>query len=167
MGQTSYPPDIVTYNCFLKVLCDNRNSEEALCLYQKMNEVGCSPSVQTYNMLIVMFFKIGEPDGAFEAWREMERRGCARDTDTYCVVIEGLFGCNSTKDAISLLEQVLNTGRKLPFKKFDAFLKELSAVGDLRAIDRLSEQMRKFYNPAMARCFAVNQKRRSMNLRGR
>ncbi|KAG6421043.1 hypothetical protein SASPL_117592 [Salvia splendens] len=101
MGQTSYPPDIVTYNCFLKVL-------------------------------------IGEPDGAVEAWREMERRGCARDTDTYCVMIEGLFGCNNTKDAISLLEEVLNMGMKLPFKKFDSFLKELSAVGDLRAIGRLS-----------------------------
>ncbi|XP_047949885.1 pentatricopeptide repeat-containing protein At1g73400, mitochondrial [Salvia hispanica] len=167
MGQTSYPPDIVTYNCFLKVLCDNRNSEEALRLFRKMNEVGCSPSVQTYNMLIVLFFKIGEPDGAFEAWREMERRGCARDTDTYCVMIEGLFGCNNTKDAISLLEEVLNMGMKLPFKKFDAFLKELSAVGDLRAIGRLSAQMRKFYNPAMARRFAVTQKRRSMSLRGR
>ncbi|XP_042025126.1 pentatricopeptide repeat-containing protein At1g73400, mitochondrial-like [Salvia splendens] len=167
MGQTSYPPDIVTYNCFLKVLCDNRNSEEALRLYQKMNEVGCSPSVQTYNMLIVLFFKIGEPNGAFEAWGEMERRGCARDTDTYCVMIEGLFGCNNTKDAISLLEEVLNMGLKLPFKKFDAFLKELSAVGDLRAIGKLSAQMRKFYNPAMARRFAVTQKRRSMSLRGR
>ncbi|XP_057768325.1 pentatricopeptide repeat-containing protein At1g73400, mitochondrial-like isoform X2 [Salvia miltiorrhiza] len=167
MGRTSYPPDIVTYNCFLKVLCDNRNSEEALRLYQKMIEVGCTPSVQTYNMLIVMFFKIGESDGAFEAWREMERRGCARDTDTYCVMIEGLFGCNNTRDAISLLEEVIDRGMKLPFKKFDTFLKELSAVGDLRAISRLSEQMRKFYNPAMARRFAVNQKRKSMSLRAK
>ncbi|KAH6786512.1 Pentatricopeptide repeat superfamily protein [Perilla frutescens var. hirtella] len=165
MGRTSYPPDIVTYNCFLKVLCDNKNSEEALRLYQKMIEVGCMPSVQTYNMLIVMFFKIGETDGAFEAWNEMERRGCARDTDTYCVMIEGLFGCNNTKDAISLLEEVINRGLKLPYKKSDTFLMQLSAVGDLRAIHRLSEHMRKFCNPAMARRFALNQKRKSMSMR--
>lgn len=167
MGQTSYPPDIVTFNCFLKVLCDNENSKEALRLYKKMMEVGCKPSVQTYNMLIEMFFKIGEADGAFEAWNEMERRRCARDIDTYCMMIEGLFGCDKTREASSLLEEVIDRGMKLPYKKFDTFLMQLSAGGDLRAIHRLSEHMRKFYNPAMARRFALNQKRKSMSLRGK
>ncbi|KAK4433804.1 Pentatricopeptide repeat-containing protein, mitochondrial [Sesamum alatum] len=167
MGRTGYPPDIVTYNCFLKVLCDNKDNDEALKLYQKMIDVGCMPSVQTYNILIVMFFRIGDSEGAFETWNEMDRRGCARDTDTYCVMIEGLFGCSNTKDAIYLLEQVINRGMKLPYKKFDTFLMQLSAVGDLQAIHRLSEHMRKFYNPAMARRFALNQKRKSMSLRGK
>lgn len=167
MGKTNYPPDIVTFNCFLKVLCDNENSEEALRLYRKMMEVGCKPSVQTYNMLLEMFFKIGEVDGAFEAWDEMERRGCARDVDTYCVMIEGLFGCDKTREASSLLDEVIDRGMKLPYKKFDTFLMQLSAGGDLRAIHRLSEHMHKFYNPAMARRFALNQKRKSMSLRGK
>ncbi|KAL0432950.1 UNVERIFIED_CONTAM: Pentatricopeptide repeat-containing protein, mitochondrial [Sesamum latifolium] len=167
MGRTGYPPDIVTYNCFLKVLCDNKDSDEALKLYQKMIDVGCMPSVQTYNILILMFFRIGDPEGAFETWNEMDRRGCPRDTDTYCVMIEGLFGCSNTRDAIYLLEQVIDRGMKLPYKKFDTFLMQLSAVGDLQAIHRLSEHMRKFYNPAMARRFALNQKRKSMSLRGK
>ncbi|KAK4387944.1 Pentatricopeptide repeat-containing protein, mitochondrial [Sesamum angolense] len=167
MGRTGYPPDIVTYNCFLKVLCDNKDSDEALKLYKKMIDVDCMPSVQTYNILILMFFRIGDPEGAFETWNEMDRRGCPRDTDTYCVMIEGLFGCSNTRDAIYLLEQVINRGMKLPYKKFDTFLLQLSAVGDLQAIHRLSEHMRKFYNPAMARRFALNQKRKSMSLRGK
>jgi len=29
-GNVGYPPGIVTYNCFLKVLYENKNSEEAL-----------------------------------------------------------------------------------------------------------------------------------------
>lgn len=165
MGRTSYPPDIVTYNCFLKVLCDNKNSVEALSLYKKMIEGGCIPSVQTYNILIEMFFMIGDSDGAFETWDEMDKRGCARDTDTYCVMIEGLFGCDNAKDASVLLEEVINRRMKLPYKKFDTFLMQLSQVGDLRSIHRLSEHMRGFYNPAMARRFAVNQKRRSKGLR--
>ncbi|KAK6122900.1 hypothetical protein DH2020_043366 [Rehmannia glutinosa] len=165
MGRTGYPPDIVTYNCFLKVLCDNKNNDEAIRLYQKMIEMGCMPSVQTYNILIEMFFRIGDPDGAFETWDEMDRRGCARDTDTYCVMIEGLFGCSNTRDAMFLLEQVINRGMKLPYKKFDSFLMELSAIGDLQAIHRLSDHMKKFYNPAMARRFALNQKRKSRSHR--
>ncbi|GFP80699.1 pentatricopeptide repeat-containing protein at1g73400 mitochondrial [Phtheirospermum japonicum] len=167
MGRTGYPPDIVTYNCFLKVLCDNKNNDEALGLYKKMIEVGCMPSVQTYNILIEMFFGIGDSDGAFETWDEMGRRGCARDTDTYCVMIEGLFGCGNIKDAMFLLEQVINMGMKFPYKKFDSFLLELSAIGNLQAIHRLSEHMRRFYNPAMARRFALNQKRKSMSFRGK
>ncbi|KAL2530063.1 Pentatricopeptide repeat-containing protein [Forsythia ovata] len=167
MGKSGYPPDVVTYNCFLKVLCDNKNSNEALRLYKKMIEVNCVPSVQTYNMLIVMFFKMGDTDGAFETWQEMDKRGCVRDTDTYCVMVEGLFDSGNAKEANVLLEEVVNRGMKLPYRKFDSFLMQLSAIGNLHAIHRLSEHMRKFYNPAMARRFALNQKRKSMSLRGK
>ncbi|XP_010249852.1 PREDICTED: pentatricopeptide repeat-containing protein At1g73400, mitochondrial [Nelumbo nucifera] len=165
MGNKGYPTDIVTYNCFLKVLCDLRKDNEALKLYRKMIEVGCVPSVHTFNMLIIMFFEIGDPNGAFETWHEMDKRGCARDTDTYCVMIEGLFGCGKTADACFLLEDVVNKGMRLPYRKFDSFLMQLSAIGDLQAIHRLSEHMRKFYNPAMARRFALSQKRKSMSIR--
>ncbi|XP_059623685.1 pentatricopeptide repeat-containing protein At1g73400, mitochondrial-like [Cornus florida] len=167
MGNKGYPPDIVTYNCFLKVLCDNRNSDEALRLYGRMIEVGCVPSVHTFNMLITMFFEMSDPDGAFETWNEMDKRRCARDTNSYCVMIEGLFGSNNTKDACFLLEEVVNRGMKLPYRNFDSFLMQLSAIGNLQAIHRLSEHMRKFYNPAMARRFAVSQKRKSTSLRGK
>ncbi|KAJ4713626.1 Pentatricopeptide repeat-containing protein [Melia azedarach] len=167
MGNKGYPPDIVTYNCFLKVLCDNKKRDEALRLYGKMIEVGCFPSVQTYNMLISMFFELGEPDSTFETWHEMDERGCVRDIDTYCMMIDGLFGYNKVKEACFLLEEVVDKGLKLPYRKFDSFLMQLSVLGDLRAIHKLSEHMRKFYNPVIARRFALNQKRVRISLRGK
>ncbi|KDP38221.1 hypothetical protein JCGZ_04864 [Jatropha curcas] len=166
MGNKGYPPDIVTYNCFLKVLCENKMSDEALRLYGIMIEVGCLPSVQTYNMLISMFFEMGDPDGAFETWHEMYKRDCPQDVDTYSVMIDGLFRCNKVEDACLLIEDVANKGMKLPYKMFDSFLMQLSAIGDLRAIHKLSEHMRRFYNPSMARRFALNEKRKSMSFRG-
>ncbi|KAK6921358.1 Pentatricopeptide repeat [Dillenia turbinata] len=167
MGRKGYPPDIVTYNCFLKVLCNNKKSEEALRLYKRMIEVGCMPSVQTYNIFISMFFAMGDPEGAFETWHEMNKMACSQDADTHCVMIEGLFGCGRTKDACALIKDVIDKNIKLPYPKFDAFLMDLSAIGDLQAIHQLSEHMRKFYNPAMARRHALNQKRKSMSLRGK
>jgi pentatricopeptide repeat protein len=167
MGNKGYPPDIVTYNCFLKVLCENKNSEEALRLYERMIEAGCFPSVQTHNMLISMFFEMGDPDGAFETWYEMDKRGCAQDVDTYIVMIDGLFGCNKVEDACFLIEDIVNKGMKLPYQKFDSFLMQLSVIGNIRAIHRLSEHMRTFHNPSMARRYVLNQKRKSMSVRGR
>ncbi|XP_028805522.1 pentatricopeptide repeat-containing protein At1g73400, mitochondrial [Neltuma alba] len=167
MGNKGYPPDIVTYNCFLKVLCDNKKSDEALRLYGNMIDWDCVPSVQTYNMLILMFFKMGDPDGAFETWHEMAKRGCARDTDSYCVMIDGLFRSNKEEDACFLLEEVINKGIKLPFRKFDSILMHLSEIGNLQSIHRLSDHMRKFYNPAMARRYALGEKRKSTSLRGK
>ncbi|KAI3792413.1 hypothetical protein L2E82_06290 [Cichorium intybus] len=167
MGKKGYPPDIVTYNCFLKVLCDNKDSKEACNLFKKMIEANCVPSVQTYNMLIMMFFKMDDVSRAFEIWNEMDSRRCVRDVDSYCVMIEGLFGCERIEDACGLLDEVLNRDMKLPYHKFDKFLMELSRVGDLRGIHRLSQHMRKFYNPVMARRFALNQKRKSVSLRGK
>ncbi|EOY18931.1 Pentatricopeptide repeat (PPR) superfamily protein [Theobroma cacao] len=167
MGNKGYPPDIVSYNCFLKVLCDNMKSDEALRLYQRMIDVGCVPSVQTYNMLISMFFQMGDLDGVLETWQEMDNRGCAQDIETYCIMIDGLFSCNKVEDACFLLEDVVNKGLKLPYPKFDSFLMQLSTIGNLQAIQKLSDHMRKFYNPAMARRFALHQKRKSMRLRGK
>jgi pentatricopeptide repeat protein len=167
MGNKGYPPDIVTYNCFLKVLCDNKKSEEALKLYGRMIELSCIPSVQTYTMLISMFFKMDDPDGAFETWQEMEKRGCRPDTDTYCVMIEGLFNYSKAEDACILLEEVINKGIKLPYRNFDSLLMQLSMIGDLQAIHKLSNHMRKFYNNPMARRYALSQKRKSMSLRGK
>eukprot|EP00268_Persea_americana_P009841 TRINITY_DN13950_c1_g1_i2.p1 TRINITY_DN13950_c1_g1~~TRINITY_DN13950_c1_g1_i2.p1 ORF type:complete len:679 (-),score=116.38 TRINITY_DN13950_c1_g1_i2:784-2712(-) len=165
MGSKGFPPDIVTYNCFLKVLCNLKKADEALRLFGRMVEVGCLPSVHTFNMLITMFFEIGDVDGVFETWNEMDKRGCARDVDTYCVMIEGLFGCGRSEDACLLLDDVVNKGLKLPYQMFDTFLMQLSKIGDLHSIHQLSEHMRKFYNPAMARRFSVSQKRQSMSLR--
>ncbi|XP_047325587.1 pentatricopeptide repeat-containing protein At1g73400, mitochondrial [Impatiens glandulifera] len=167
MGDKGYPPDIVTYNCFLKVLCENKQGEEAMRLYKRMIEVGCIPSVHTYNMLISMFFKIDDVDGAFEAWFEMEKQGCDRDVNTYCVMMDGLFACGNVDDARVVLEEVMDKGMKLPYPRFDSLLMHLSRIGDIRGIQRLSELMRKFYNPSMARRFALSQKRKSISLRGK
>ncbi|CAI9113251.1 OLC1v1013824C1 [Oldenlandia corymbosa var. corymbosa] len=167
MGSRGYPPDIVTFNCFLKVFCESKDADQAMRLYQRMIDVGCIPSVQTFNMLIEMYFQMGHIDKAFDTWDEMYKRGCTRDVDTYCAMIEGLFDCNKTKEACCLLEDVMSRGMKLPYQKFDAFLIKLSAAGDLQTIHRLSDHMRRFYNPAMARRFALNQKRKSLSLRGK
>ncbi|XP_038973448.1 pentatricopeptide repeat-containing protein At1g73400, mitochondrial-like isoform X1 [Phoenix dactylifera] len=167
MSRTGFPPDILTYNCFLKVLCKLRKAEEALVLCERMIESGCEPSVHTYNMLITMFFEMCEPDRALSMWDEMDRRGCARVVDTYGIMIDGLFNCGRTDDACLLLEEVINHGMKLPYQKFDAILMRLSAIGNLHAIHRLSEHMRRFYNVAMARRFAISQKKKSMSLRRR
>lgn len=167
MGKKGYPPDIVTYNCFLKVLCDNKKSEEALDLYSRMIEAGCEPSVHTYNMLVEMFFAMDDPDGAFKTWQEMEIRGCFSDANTYCLMIEGLFKCNKADDALYLLGDVFTRGIKLPFQRFDSFMMQLSELGDLSMIQKLSEHMKKFYNPAMARRFSLSQKRKSISLRGK
>lgn len=167
MGNKGYPPDVVTYNCFIKVLCDQKNSDEAMKLYKRMIELNCKPSVHTFNMMITMFFAMGDPDGAFDTWDEMEKRGCARDTITYCLMIDGLFGCDRAESACLLLENVVKYEMKLPYEKLNLFMQKLAEIGDLKAIHKLSEHARKFYNPVMARRFALSQKRRSMSLRGK
>lgn len=165
MGNKGYPPDILTYNCFLKVLCNLKKPEEALRLCDQMIQVGCEPSVHTYHMLIMMFFEMGEPDQAADMWDEMDRRGCARVVDTYSIMIDGLFGCERVEDACFLLDEVINRGLKLPYQMFDSLMLRLSAIGNLHAIHRLSDHMRRFYNVAMARRFAISQKKKSMSLR--
>ncbi|CAA7043127.1 unnamed protein product [Microthlaspi erraticum] len=167
MSDKGYPPDIVTYNCFLRVLCENKKSDEAVKLYGRMVETRCVPSVQTYNMLISMFFEMGDYDGAFSMWREMDGRGCGQDVETYCVMINGLFDCHRGEEACFLLEEVVRKGMKLPYRAFDDFLVRLSEVGDIKAIHKVSEHMKKFYNHSMARRFALNEKRKSTSLRGK
>ncbi|KAL2944796.1 hypothetical protein RDABS01_033143 [Bienertia sinuspersici] len=143
MAKKGYPSDIVTYNCFLKVLCESKNADEAIRLYRRMIDVKCMPSVHTFNMLLEMFFAMADPERALETWDEMDNIGCERDVNTYCVMIEGLFGCDQIEKACYLLDEVVSGGIKLPYRKFDIFLKHLSAIGDLRRIHSLSEHMQR------------------------
>lgn len=165
MGRAGFPPDIVTYNCFLNVLCSLRKADDALELCERMIEAHCEPSVHTYNMLMMMFFEMGEAHRALDIWLEMDKRGCRRAIDTYEIMIYGLFDCGETEYATALLDEVINRDMKLSYKKFDAIMLRLSDVGNLGAIHRLSEHMRKFYNVAMARRFAITQKKKSIGLR--
>ncbi|KAJ4821648.1 Pentatricopeptide repeat-containing protein [Rhynchospora pubera] len=165
MSNTGFPPDILTYNCFLKVLCDLKKAEEAMDMCNRIILSGCEPSVHTYNMLITMFFEMTEPDRAVDIWHEMDVRGCKRVVDTYVLMIQGLFDSGRDKDARFLLDEMIDRELKLPYRKFDSIIGRLSAVGDLQAINRLSEHMRRFYNVAMARRFAITQKKMSMSLR--
>ncbi|XP_078151503.1 pentatricopeptide repeat (PPR) superfamily protein [Carex rostrata] len=165
MSKTGFPPDILTYNCFLKVLCDLKKAKEAMELCNKIIESGCEPSVHTYNMLITMFFEMNEPDQAVDIWHEMDARRCKRVVDTYALMIHGLFDSGREKEACLVLDEVIDRDLKLPYRKFDSIMERLSAVGDLRAIHRLSEHMRRFYNVAMARRFAITQKKISISLR--
>lgn len=167
MGKAGFPPDIVTYNCFLEVLCNLQKADDALKLCERMIEAHCEPSVHTYNMLMVMFFQMREPHRALDIWLEMDKRGCRRAVDTYEIMIDGLFDCGRTEDATNLLDEVINHDMKLSYKKFDAIMLQLSAVGNLGAIHRLSEHMRKFYNVAMSRRFSITQKKKSIGMRRR
>ncbi|XP_010681775.2 pentatricopeptide repeat-containing protein At1g73400, mitochondrial [Beta vulgaris subsp. vulgaris] len=167
MARKGYPSDIVTYNCFLKVLCENKKADEAIQLYRRMVDVDCVPSVHTFNMLLEMFFAMGNSEGALETWDEMEKKDCELDVNTYCVMIEGLFGCDDIENACFLLDDVVNKGIKIPYQKFDLFLRHLSMIGDLCRIHNLSEHMKKFYNPVMARYFTLNQKRKGMSFRNK
>jgi len=115
----------------------------------------------------VMFFKIKEPDQAVGIWYEMDRRGCPQAVEMYGIMIDGLFCCERAEDACSLLAEVIDQEMKLPFQKFDALLLRLSEIGKLHVIYWLSENMRRFYNVAIARCFSLSQKKKSMSLRSR
>ena len=165
MSTNGYPQDILTYNCFIKVLCKLKKKEEAVHLCERMIELGCEPSVHTYNMLIGMFFEMKELERASGIWEEMDRRKCQRDVDTYCFMIEGLFECGRGDEGCLLLDEVINRRIKLPYKKFDSLMAKLSEIGNLHAIQRLSQHMRLFYNQAMARRFAISQKKKSASLR--
>ncbi|XP_042469303.1 pentatricopeptide repeat-containing protein At1g73400, mitochondrial-like [Zingiber officinale] len=165
MAETGFRPDILTYNCFLKVLCDLKKDEEALLLCDKMIEAGCEPSIHTYNMLMKMYFEMGEPDRAIDMWQEMNRRRCTYAADTYCIMIDGLFNCDRAEGACCLLDEIIERRIKLSYSGFDAILLRLSEIGNLSAIHRLSEHMRTFYNVAMARRFAVREKKKRISLR--
>ncbi|XP_056693181.1 pentatricopeptide repeat-containing protein At1g73400, mitochondrial isoform X2 [Spinacia oleracea] len=167
MEKKGYPSDIVTYNCFLKVLCENRKADEAIQLYRRMVSVDCVPSVHSFNMLIEMFFSMGDPVGALETWDEMGKKSCERDVNTYCVMIEGLFVCDQIENACLFLDDVVHQGIKIPYLKFDLFLRHLSRIDDLRRIHKLSEHMKRFFNPAMARHFVLNQKRKELSYRNK
>ncbi|VVA19596.1 PREDICTED: pentatricopeptide [Prunus dulcis] len=190
MIQVGHAPDNFTYTTAIDAFCKAGMVSEAAELFEFMRTQGStisSPTAKTYAIMIVALVQNDRMEECFKLLGHMINSGCLPDVSTYKELLEGmclagkveeaykflqemgnkgLFGCNKVEDACCLLEDVVNKGMKLPYSKFDSFLMQLSVIGDLQSIHRLSGHMRQFYNPSMARRVALNQKRRSMSLRG-
>uniref|UniRef100_A0A6V7QZE6 Pentatricopeptide repeat-containing protein n=1 Tax=Ananas comosus var. bracteatus TaxID=296719 RepID=A0A6V7QZE6_ANACO len=134
-------PDVSTYKEMIEGMCLAGLIDAAYKVLDEMGTTGFPPDILTYN----------EPDKAIDVWLEMDKRGCERVVDSYGIMIDGLFDSGRVDNACFLLEEVMDRGLKLPYKQFDGILLRLSAIGNLNAIHRVSEHMRKFYNVAMAR----------------
>ncbi|XLU32973.1 hypothetical protein S245_069039, partial [Arachis hypogaea] len=163
-------PGVSTYKDIIEGMCLNGKIDEAYKFVDEMGNKGYPLDIVTYNCFLKILCDNKKSEEALKLYGRMIEFGCLpmslQTGHTYCVVVEGLFRCNRIDDAFILLEELINKGIKLPYRKLDSFLMQLSIIGDLHAIHRLSDHMRKFYNHAMARRYALSQKRKSMSLRG-
>ncbi|KAL4274580.1 hypothetical protein AHAS_Ahas20G0021400 [Arachis hypogaea] len=154
-------PGVSTYKDIIEGMCLNGKIDEAYKFVDEMGNKGYPLDIVTYNCFLKILCDNKKSEEALKLYGRMIEFGCLPSVQTYNMLISII------DDAFILLEELINKGIKLPYRKLDSFLMQLSIIGDLHAIHRLSDHMRKFYNHAMARRYALSQKRKSMSLRGK
>ncbi|KAF6155874.1 hypothetical protein GIB67_039205 [Kingdonia uniflora] len=115
-------PDVAICNCIIDALCFKKRIPEALDIFGKMNERGCSPNVVTYNSLIKHLCHIQRMEKVYKLLEEMEQMkgSCEPNSVTYNYLLKSM---KKPKDVFELLERMETYGCKVTSDTYNLILK--------------------------------------------
>jgi pentatricopeptide repeat protein len=104
MVRKNCPPNEVTFNTFICILCQKGLIQQAIMLIEQMSEHGCTVGVVTCNALINGFCVQGRIDSALELFNSLP---CNPNTITYTTLLTGLCNAERFNDAAELIAEML------------------------------------------------------------
>ncbi|KAK9149276.1 hypothetical protein Scep_008033 [Stephania cephalantha] len=102
--------DGVSWNSIISGYCQFGVDEEALRLFNEMQDQGVQPGLVTWNTLIASHSQCGNCELAMELKEEMKSCGIVPDVVTWTSMISGFTKNNRSKQALELFSEMLMEG---------------------------------------------------------
>ncbi|KAK9142119.1 hypothetical protein Syun_011519 [Stephania yunnanensis] len=102
--------DGVSWNSIISGYCQFGVDEEALRLFNEMQDQGVQPGLVTWNTLIASHSQCGNCELAMELKEEMKSCGIVPDVVTWTSMISGFTKNNRSKQALELFREMLMEG---------------------------------------------------------
>nr|XP_051209887.1 pentatricopeptide repeat-containing protein At5g40400 [Lolium perenne] len=99
-----------SYNCLVRVLCEDMRPHAARGLFQWMVEDGHSPSLDMYNMIVDCFCQCDCVDEALDVKAEMSSRQVKPDFHTYRALVTCLCGLRRSLDGKNVMAEMIESG---------------------------------------------------------
>ncbi|KAL1343186.1 hypothetical protein HN51_029610 [Arachis hypogaea] len=140
--------DKFTLTPVMQAYCNSRRFEEALSVYNTMQEKGWVDE-RVWTMLALSFSKWGEVDKAFELVERMEEQRMRMNEKTFCVLIHGFVKESRIDKALQLFDKMRKAGFTPDVSLYDVLIrglcrnkesnKALSLISDMKELGILPD----------------------------
>ncbi|KAL6012034.1 hypothetical protein ACLOJK_002505 [Asimina triloba] len=134
METVGVPRDVGTFNVLINNLCKIRKTEEALNLFDRMGEWGCSPNAETYTLLIRSLYQAARISEGDEMIDRMKSAGFGESLDkkAYYGFIKILCGIEQINHALDVFVKMKKDQCKPGIKTYDLLMRKLCAHGKVK-----------------------------------
>uniref|UniRef100_A0A161ZU84 Pentacotripeptide-repeat region of PRORP domain-containing protein n=1 Tax=Daucus carota subsp. sativus TaxID=79200 RepID=A0A161ZU84_DAUCS len=125
------PRNVETFNVLISNLCKIRKTEDAVSLFHRMGEWGCSPNETTFLVLIKSLYqaaRVGEGDEMIDRMKSAGF-GDALTKKAYYEFLTILCGIERIDHSMSVFAKMKKDGCKPGTKTYDLLIKKLRAHG--------------------------------------
>ncbi|KAL5544650.1 hypothetical protein UlMin_008434 [Ulmus minor] len=153
MDLRGVPRNVETFNVLITNLCKIRKTEDALKLFDRMREWGCSPNAESFLVLTKSLYqaaRVGEGDEMIDRMKSAGY-GEALDKKAYYEILKILCGIERIDHALSVFAKMKKDGCKPGMKTYDLLMGKLCAHNRVDKANAL-------FNEAQKRGVAVEPK---------
>lgn len=103
-------PNVFTYNCVIRMLCENEEkAAEAYELLDEMVKGGVRPDVWSYNRILALHCKLRKVNKALRLVKRMDEDGCLPNKHTYNMLMKMLIGIGRIDRAVEVWDGMEET----------------------------------------------------------
>ncbi|KAK9929480.1 hypothetical protein M0R45_026576 [Rubus argutus] len=154
------PRNVETFNVLISNLCKIRKTEDALNLFHRMGEWGCSPNETTFLDLIRSLYqaaRIGEGDEMIDRMKSAGF-GEALDKKAYFGFLKILCGIERIDHALSVFKKMKQDGCEPGIKSYDLLMGKLYAHNRADRATALFNEAQKRGVPVTHKAYQVDPK---------
>ncbi|CAL9167398.1 unnamed protein product [Musa hybrid cultivar] len=136
-------PDSVTFSHIIEALGRAGRIDDAVDVFEKLEERGSARDTMTYNAMISNFISIGDFDRCIEYYKGMTQSECLPNIDTYTKLIGAFLKGRRVADALELFDDMLGKGILPSTGMITCFIEPLCSFGPPHAAMLLYKKSRK------------------------
>jgi pentatricopeptide repeat protein len=134
----------VAYNTLIQCYSQNKHTDAALQVFNRMKEIGCEPNEYTYTMLIDLVSRTKNHHEAMKFYGQMIHANCKPTVNTYTVIMHSLARSGKVNAANTLFEKLPSLGFPPTAVTYtvliQAFLKERNIDKAMELYERMREE---------------------------
>lgn len=105
-ARAEFRAGVKSYSILMKGWGDCGNAGEALKVFDKMLDRGCTVDVVAYNTLLASLCRGGEIDEAYKRFKEMRSRGLEPNARTYAAFVHAYCEANDMHSTLRILDRM-------------------------------------------------------------
>ncbi|OVA14591.1 Pentatricopeptide repeat [Macleaya cordata] len=158
MDFAGVPRNVETFNVLINNLCKIRKTEDAVKLFERMGEWGCSPNSETHLILIKSLYqaaRIGEGDEMIDRMKSAGF-GNALDRKAYYEFLKILCGIERIDHAMKVFTKMKSDGFVPGIKSYELLMGKLCAHGQPNRANSLFNEAKKKGVPVVPKVYKLD-----------